>query len=458
MQNLGERSGLFWLLGTTAAALVTAAALAFSPTAGAVLIGPFLAFAVLTRRPKLGFFVWLVSVAAVPCWIGAGVGFFMPASLIGSLAALTCLFVGAKWVPSAVDLCVAVLLIASAFGVYFGSSTGTSSVSAFVSMLTLWVPSYLVGRLVCEKAGMSFVKASTGVAFGVVGLIAIVEKLTSWHPFVGQLGMNSLAEIWAPIQVRGGEERSEWAFGHSIALGGSLAFAIPFLLASSLKTRTKLVLLTLILGGVATTLSRGAMLAAGLTLVFSLLTAQNLKKGHRILLLAFASCLGALTVISFAAVSEDAGSEVTDSSGYRVSLFTRLITTLQPIGRSTSYMSGADNQVQYGNFTSIDNAFMALGLGFGWVAMVVAALPFVAMGVRFLRRRASFAEVAMLGQLPVITTVAMITQYQVVVWMVAGLAATLAQGRQGDPAVQSAAMQNTRHATYLRVKTGSQSD
>ena len=32
----------------------------------------------------------------------------------------------------------------------------------------------------------------------------------------------------------------------------------------------------------------------------------------------------------------------------------------------------------------------------------------------------------MLGQLPVITTVAMITQYQVLVWMVAGLAATMA--------------------------------
>lgn len=428
MQNVGDDARLLWLLGTTAVALLAGAAVAFNPMASALLVAPILAFAIFTRRPKLGFLVWLASVAAVPCWIGAGVGIFVPATLIGSMAALTCLFLGVKWIPGKADLCVIMLLIASALGVYFGSSTGTSSVSAFASMFTLWIPGYLVGRFVCEKAGVSFVKTSIGVSFGVIGLLAIVEKFTAWHPFVGHFAMNTLSEIWAPIQIRGGEERSEWTFGHSIALGGSLALAIPFLIASSLKTKTKLVLLALILGGVVTTYSRGAMLAAGLTLVLSLLTAKNLRSGHRFLLLVAASAFAVATVISFAAVSDEAGSEVSDSSSYRVSLFTRLIATLEPIGRANSYMSGAA-QGQYGNYTSIDNSFMAQGLGFGWIAMLVAVLPFAAMGVRFLRRRASFAEVAMLGQLPVLTTVAMITQYQVMVWMVAGLAATLARAR-----------------------------
>ncbi|MGK3649165.1 hypothetical protein [Pseudarthrobacter enclensis] len=352
-------------------------------------------------------------------------GMFLPASLIGSLAALTCLFRGFRLRPSKADLCVIALLVASAFGVYFGSSTGTSSASAFTSMLTLWVPGYLVGRIVCERAGISFVKTAVSVAFGIVGLLAIVEKLLGWHMFVVQAGMNSLAEIWAPVQSRGGEDRSEWAFGHSIALGGSLALSIPFLLASALKTKTKLVLLALILGGVATTYSRGAMLAAGLTLVLSLLTARNLRSSHRVLLLAATIGFGVATSINFAAVSDDAGTEVSNSSDYRISLFTRLLPTLEPIGRANSYVSGV-NQGQYGNYTSIDNAFMAQGLGFGWIAMLIAAVPFIGMGVRYVYRRATFAEIAMLGQLPVITTVALITQYQVMVWMVAGLSAALA--------------------------------
>jgi hypothetical protein len=400
--------------------------------AGALLIGPILAFAIFASRPKLGFFVWLVSIAALPCWIGVSGGSFLPASLLGSIMALTCLFAGARWTPTKADLCVVVLLIASAFGVYFGSTSGASSMSAFVSMLTLWVPGYLVGRYVCEKAGISFVKSSVATTFGVVGLLAIAEKVFSWHLFAGQLGMNSLSEIWAPIQIRGGEERSEWAFGHSIALGGSIALAIPFLINSSMRTKSKLVVLALMLGGVATTLSRGAMLAAGLTLVLALLTSKSIKAGHKLWLLLAAAAFGVYMILGFAEVSETAGSEVTDSSGYRVSLFSRLVSTLQPIGRSTAYMSGANNQVQYGNYASIDNAFMALGLGFGWIAMVAVAIPFVVMSVRFARGRSSFAEIALLGQLPVITTVAMITQYQVMVWMVAGLAATLALNKSAS--------------------------
>jgi len=455
MQNMGDRSGLYWTLGSVVAAFVAAAAFAFSPLAGGLLVGPILAIAVFTSRPKLGFLAWLFSICAIPCWIGATAGIFLPATLIGSLIALTCLFVGARWSPGKVDLCVLVLLIASAFGVYFGSASGGSSVSAFVSMLTLWLPGYLVGRIVCERAGLSFVKASMAIAFGIVGLLAIAERLFGWHPFASQLGMNSLSEIWAPIQIRGGVERSEWAFGHAIALGGSLALAIPFLISSSLRTKTKLVLLALILGGVAATLSRGPMLAAGLTLVLALLTTKSLKKGHKIVLLIAAGALGIFTAISFAEVSDAAGSEVTDSSGYRVSLFNQLIWTLQPIGRSSAYTSGANNEVWYGNFSSIDNSFMALGLGFGWIAMVAVAIPFLTMGFRFLRGRASFAEVAMIGQIPVLVTVAMITQYQVLVWMVAGLAATLVKVKATDPAADAAISQVHAPATFQPVKVGS---
>ncbi|WP_105031413.1 hypothetical protein [Arthrobacter ruber] len=427
MKILGDRSALLWLLGSVVATCVGASALYFGPIAALALIGPVVALMVFPRHPKLGFLFWLLTVSAVPCWIGIGVaGVFAPVTTVSSFVALSCLLVGTRWEPNKADLCVSALLVLAAFGVAFGSSSGKSSISAFISMLTLWVAGYLVGRFVCEKAGIRFVKTSVGITFGVVGLLAIIEKLFGWHPFVGLAGMNSLAELWAPIQTRAGESRSEWAFGHSIALGGSLALAIPFLLSSGLKTRNKLVLLSLILVGVATTLSRGAMLAAGLTLILALLTAKNLRAGQRAFLFIFATILGMFTAISFMAVSDEAGSEVTNSSSYRVNLLTRLIGTLAPIGRAHSYMADASGSGQYGIYGSIDNAFMAVGLGFGWIAMALVIFPFAVMSLRLVRGRASFAEVALIGQLPVIATVAMITQYQVAVWMVVGLAAALA--------------------------------
>ncbi|MNI97556.1 hypothetical protein D3C73_1562240 [compost metagenome] len=76
--------------------------------------------------------------------------------------------------------------------------------------------------------------------------------------------------------------------------------------------------------------------------------------------------------------------------------------------------------------------------------MLVVVVPFIVMGIRFLRRQASFAEVALLGQLPVLTTVAMITQYQVVVWMVAGLAATLATPKPAVPMDKFIKMSSTQ--------------
>lgn len=432
---MGDWTDSPWTLVGIAAALVMGAAAAFSPILCAALVGPVLAFAIFTKRPKLGFAAWLVSIAVIPCWIGVNAGFFVPASLIGAVIALTCLFTGTTWRPSKGDFCVVVLLVASWFGVEFGSESGRSSATAYASMFTLWVPGYLVGRFVCEKAGLSFVKAAMAVTFGVVGFLAIIEKLLTWHIFADQVGVNSLADIWAPIQIRGGVDRSEWAFGHSIALGGSLALSIPFLLTSSFKTKTKLIFLSLILAGVATTLSRGAMLAAGLTLLLSLITSENLRRGHKAFLFTASAILAVFVVADFATVSADAGSEVSDSSGYRMSLFARLVSTLEPYGRGSSYLSGVNGEVQYGNYTSIDNTFMALGLGFGWISMLVIAIPFLVMGVRFILRRGSFAETALLGQLPVITTVAMITQYQVIVWMIAGLAATLAFTRHQQTAL-----------------------
>lgn len=437
MHKLGVRSGLLWGVGGAAVALVLASVAVMNPALSALAIGPLAAVAIFTKRQKAGFVVWLLSIALIPCWVGVSAGSFIPASLVGSVIALTCLLAGTQWRPNKSDLCVTILLVAAAFGVVFGSSSGESSMSAFISMLTLWLPGYLVGRFVCERAGISFVKTSMSLTFAGVAAMALLEKAFSWHPFAASFGMNSLAEIWAPIQSRAGVERSEWAFGHSIALGGSLALAIPFVLTSSLKTRNKLICLVIILGGVAATLSRGALLAAGLTVLLTLMTSGGLKRAHKALLFVASGILGAFLLMDFAAVTEDAGSEATDSSNYRVSMLVRLIPTLEPFGRSTSYLSGANGQVQYGYYTSIDNSFLALGLGFGWIAMIVALIPFIAMAVRFLRRRASFAEVALLGQLPVITTVAMVTQYQVVVWMVAGLAATLAATK---PAVTSSEM------------------
>lgn len=74
---------------------------------------------------------------------------------------------------------------------------------------------------------------------------------------------------------------------------------------------------------------------------------------------------------------------------------------------------------------SIDSAVLDLGLRFGWVVLVLAAIPLMIAGIRVLSGKASLAEIALVGQIPLYATVAFITQYEQWIFMVLGVAVCL---------------------------------
>ncbi|WP_426625428.1 hypothetical protein ACPPVW_05030 [Leifsonia sp. McL0607] len=123
------------------------------------------------------------------------------------------------------------------------------------------------------------------------------------------------------------------------------------------------------------------------------------------------------------AVFDEAGSEATDSANYRGDL-TQLFGTMNPIGVASSAEKNSAGTLYFGNFRSIDSQLILTGLTNGVIvlAAVVAALVFGILLV--LRGKATAATVALVAQIPAFATVALITQYSIFVWFVAGLAAT----------------------------------
>src|SRR5690606_19204510 len=153
----------------------------------------------------------------------------------------------------------------------------------------------------------------------------------NWHPFISLNTGNSLYELWAPIQERGGQSRSEWAFGHSIALGGALALAVPFAVSSKWHSGWKVASLTLL--GVATmlTFSRSALAAFGIALTLSILFLASTTWKQKLIFLAASALGAALGLPWMLRVFDEAGSEAINSATYRDGLLS-LIRHMQPLG------------------------------------------------------------------------------------------------------------------------------
>ncbi|MEA2732094.1 MAG: hypothetical protein QOF70_6569, partial [Acetobacteraceae bacterium] len=79
-------------------------------------------------------------------------------------------------------------------------------------------------------------------------------------------------------------------------------------------------------------------------------------------------------------------------------------------------------QVQGSEVHSIDSAILRLGLEFGWVFLIVLMMPLALSMARVLIGNASFAELALVGQTPLFASVALITQYESLVFVVVGFA------------------------------------
>ncbi len=374
------------------------------------------------NRPQVALVIWLLSFAFVPTWIGLDAGTFIPLSSIVAAGTLAVTLGSKGWQPSRADLAILVMITAGFLAVY----AYDSSQYTWASMITQWLVPYLAAKAVIARTGIAFASRALIVVMTAVAALAIIEFVFRWHPYVNVGSESVLHDIWGPIQERGGVDRSEWAFGHSIALAGALAITVPFVLGSPLRGRTK-ALVTLLLGAAtATTFSRAGLLAFGLALVLSVLFQSDFTRRQKTALtsLLAVAAIGAVPLVG--QVFDTAGSEATNSSSYRGSLL-QLVPTINAVGRSSAAVIGGNGSVKFGTFGSIDNTFLQLGLGFGWIVGCAALVPFLIIVVRLLLRRATTVEIALVTALPVLVTVAMITQWQSIVWLLAGFAVVATQ-------------------------------
>lgn len=375
--------------------------------------------------PRLALVGWLIVICAVPVWAGVTVIVDLQPQVLASVgltvgllpAALARRRRGALRVMWA-DGLFAAFVVASLVGAVDGRAT----VSDVFVLVVEWTSPYLVGRLIGYRVPVRWVYRAVAVAFMAVAVLALVEFVTGWNPFVHVPGSGLLYDAWSPIQERGGRARAEGAFGHSIALGACLAMAVPIGLAAPLRAGVRLPLALLLVAACAVTFSRIGLLTAVfgvlLTVVF-LPSALSVRLRWTVVggLVGVALSFFSLLTGVFTA----AGAEATESADYRLDLLT-LLPTLRPFGLADSLYFLPTGDRSFGSFASIDNALLLVGLAYGWVPLLLV-LSMLGTGVWcLLSGRVTAPTVALVAQIPAFATVALITQYSALVWFIAGLA------------------------------------
>lgn len=398
------------------------------PVVAASSVIAFVLLGAMWGRPRFALVVWLFSMVMVPSWVGISA---LPVQ--SAVALLVILAIGGSlgikldWYD-----CYFSLFLILAFLTVFLGGDGPIGRTLLIEFIVKWALPYLVARVVLPASGLRFGTDAVAVAFTGLGMFAICEFVLGFHPYTKFMTGAPGYETWGSIQIRDGLERSEWAFGHSIALGGSLALAVPFVLASSFDRRFKAMMIVFVFGGVACTLSRGALIAAGLTLLLCALAYLSMR-GLRFAMLTVGFAATVLAVVGPDQLMQFAfgtTAETQESATYRERLYETLMPALVPFGNSdyTPVSTGA----------SIDSAFLYVGMHFGWVILFMLVLPLLVVVVRILRGRASNIEAGLLGQVPLLATVSLITQYQSLLFFVVGFA------------VQAAAMKNANDERNIR--------
>lgn len=369
------------------------------------------------RWPAAGLVFWLFTVCFLPVWWSVRVGLEWRPAMLGGLILLATYITRLPRVFTGADLGVGLLFMAGIFPIIFG---GASASSVF-GLASQWILGFLLGRLVLLRLGEDLVYRIIVVMVSIVAFLALVEFVFDWHPWSLLGPFNEIYSIWGPIQGRGGLSRSEGAFGHSIALGCSLALALPFVLAARLRPWVRLALACLLIGGTLVTLSRGALLSAGLSMVLVAVFggraygAEPRRTAVIVLLIGSLISLPALSSVLAAA-----GDEAGKSADYRGRLLD-LVSAMEPLGLSGQGRTAANGERYIGTFQSIDSQIILTGLTYGWIVLLLGLVLLLAGAVLVVAGRASPGVIAIIGQAPALASVALITQYNIFFWFVAGL-------------------------------------
>jgi hypothetical protein len=257
--------------------------------------------------------------------------------------------------------------------------------------------------------------------FSLLAVTTLAENLTGTNLFQSFPGSPGLHALWDDIQVRGGVARAEGAFGHSIALGATLAIALPLVLAAPVRAWVRVTATALMLGAVVVTYSRIGLITAVLGVVLTVLVARELTVRLRMVLVVAGAAVLAVAVPLLSRVFLAAGDEATNSAAYRADLLD-LVGDIDVLGLSSAFSRGPDGSVRFGTFRSIDSALILHGLTYGWLALAVVLVLLAGAVAAVVLRRATAPTIAIAASVPALATVALITQYATLVWFVAGLA------------------------------------
>lgn len=419
--------------------------------AGAAALCIAVALVLLFRRdPRWAMIAWVVALFFSPVWLGVQAGIFVTA-----LTAVTLLAIvsggarGFRW--SHIDTVMLVLLVAILLAYVFGGTT----YGHLLEVLTMWLLPYTWGRLAIARVGENWVAACITVAAMVASVLAIAEFMTGVNMFHLIPGAGS--SNWGTLQIRGGLLRAEGAFGHSIALGGTLAMSAAFALTVRWPVWLRAVALGLIGAATVLTFSRIGLIGLVITVFLSIVFLRRyIEKSLRwtVLILLAVGTVVALPFIT--QVFGEAGAEAEGSAEYRANLLP-LFDVMTLLGLSPAREVLATGEDYFAGFRSIDSALILTGLRYGLIPLAILVGLLAIAIVAVLRGRGSPAAVALVAQIPAFATVALITQYSAFVWFTAGLAVasyTLVTGEESSrdavPATADSEMMGVAWRTRIR--------
>ncbi len=383
----------------------------------AIVLASYAAIAAI-RWPRFGIVFWLAITCFVPSWLIVRIGVeWTPAGLC-ALVVLPVIFVRNPrrgWRTGDLVATAIVLLCLIAFW------QGNTPKQLASQVIVRGLLGYLVSRHLAPRAGMRWTLNVFAGMLLICATWSIVEYLAGWHAF-RSFDIGSSEGFWAAIQSRGGHARSEAAFGDAIALGGALAMALPFIFASGWRTSRKFIGLALIGFGILATISRGPMTAAlvGIVLMILLYRSPNVSPAQRRVIIIGTLAVSIILYAGLVSKITAAGTEAFNSAAYRGKLYSYVLQDIRPISLADN-VSYTQNQQIYREFGSVDSTFIYSALFYGWLPVALFMLSLLGLAWRALSQRAGPATIALLAQIPVLATVAPITQYETLLWFLGGL-------------------------------------
>lgn len=377
------------------------------------------------------FFAGVVGLVFTPYWQGLSLLGYVPWGLVVLLlAGLAALVVRpvregrlVPWDLVLAAVVVLVLALARLSEVLRGHS--------FV-LVTQWVGAYAVGRVIASRTNDRPLARILVVVMAAVAGLAVLEFLSGWNPYLASVPDTEQYTVLGEAQVRGGVVRSEWAMGHSIALGNALAMSAPLVLFVVRRTSTRLLLLTMLVAGIAVTFSRSAYATLVIGLVLAVLFGQHrFRFREHAVVLAVAAASAMLLGPTVRGVFESAVEETARSAEHRRDLVD-MVGLLRPFGTANQY-SEVGGVFNWDGVVSIDNAFLRTAVNFGWVVAAIFMVGYALVALRVMSKHADGFALTLVAVFPALFTFSLITQFGMYFWLLVGVAVTYMRSPKHRP-------------------------